>query len=68
MTEKYKIEIESTVPGESCEFYLNADGHIEVSETVKLKEPIQVLGDLTRICTWLKRNGGVKVEIIEESS
>lgn len=68
MTQKYKIEVTYEPPAEPSEFHLCPDGHVESTEPLNLKEPVALLGDLHRICVWLQRNGGAKLEVTEEEA
>lgn len=68
MTVKYKVEITYTA-GPPSVFYILEDRQLDLEgQGAPLVGAMHVIGDFTRLCEWLKRNGGAKIEITEEST
>lgn len=66
MSKKYKVEVTIEGQQEPTEFYYFEDAHIETVTELHLKNPLGLLGDIGRICNWLKSNGATKLEVTEE--
>lgn len=68
MTERYKVEITYT-EGDPSLFYLYADGTLELADGgTPIADVETIIGNAKRLCVWLQKNGGSKIEITEESS
>lgn len=68
MPNKYKVKIKMEGDQDPVKFTYYEDGHIESSGDLHIKKPLGLLGDIGRLCNWLKSNGGTKLEVTEEET
>lgn len=68
MTEKYKVDITYEEEQDPSTFNVYPDGRLEQLTGPPLKNATALLGDIVRVANWLKRNGGSKIEILEETT
>lgn len=65
MTFKYKVVVKYDGNIPDSEFFVLKGGEIESQEPLKLRNVVGLVGDLSRLCQWLEKNGGVNIEITE---